>query len=117
MHLRVHLLYAENSYGDVMTRSEIEALCRGLLHNAAARQWAASRVEPETPSADYLTGFAAGWEGGEVAALALIISLITEQSATRLVEEARAQAAVDTAFPFELHIDDHHVVPTNEEAA
>ncbi|MGH9224668.1 MAG: hypothetical protein ACRD2W_13025 [Acidimicrobiales bacterium] len=127
--LRVWTLYAEDSYGDVKHMSEmetpglgapglgareLEALCRGLLLNAAARRWAASGVEPEPPSAEYLTGFAAGWEGGEMAALALVISLITEESATRLVEEARAQASVDAVFPFELHIE---VTPADEEAA
>ena len=94
--------------------NELEGLCRGLLLNAAARRWAASRVEPEAPSAEYLTGFAAGWEGGEMAALALVLSLITEESATALVEEARTQAAVDAAFPFELHIE---MEPSDEEAA
>ena len=93
---------------------ELEDLCRGLLHNAAAREWAASRVAPEAPSADYLTGFAAGWEGGELGAMALVLSMITGESATRLVEEARTQAAVDAAFPFELHVE---MAQGDEEAA
>ena len=99
-----------------MNMTEVEALCRGLLLNAAARRWAAAKVEPESPSAEYLTGFAAGWEGGEMAAMALVISMITNESATRLVEEARTQAAIEAAFPFDLHIDDG-TAPSNEEAA
>ena len=84
--------------------SEIEDLCRGLLANAAARQWAASKVQPEAPSADYVTGFAAGVETGEVQALSLVLRMLTGESPTRLAEEARSQAAVDAAFPFEVHI-------------
>ena len=88
-----------------MTAQELEGLARGLLHNAAARQWAASRAEPEVKSAEYLTGFAAGHEAGEVAAMALIVSLLSGESATALIDEVRAQAAVDAAFPFDLEIE------------
>ena len=86
--------------------SEMEAVLRGLLLNAAAREWVASRVAPEAPSPEYQTGYAAGWEGGELAALALVIALLTDESATTLVEEARAHAAVETSFPFELHVEE-----------
>lgn len=81
------------------------ALCRGLLHNAAARQLALSRAEPEAPSAEYLTGFGAGWEAGHVAGMALALSVLTGESPTALVEDARAQAAVDLSFPFEVHFE------------
>ena len=87
-----------------MSSTEVEAQLRAFLHNAAARQWAVSQVDPEQPSADYLTGFGAGWEAGQVAALALALSLFTGGSVREIVEETRAQAAVDAAFPFELHI-------------
>ena len=80
-------------------------LCRGMLQNAAARQLVFSRVEPEEASADYLAGFAAGWEAGHVAALALTLSLLTGESSSALVEDARARAAVELAFPFELHLE------------
>lgn len=95
-----------------MTITEIEAQLKGFLLNAAARQWAVSQVDPEQPSADYLTGFGAGWEAGQVSALALVMSMLTAGSVTEIVEDARAQAAVDAAFPFELH-----VVSNDEEEA
>jgi hypothetical protein len=85
---------------------QVEAMCRAFLQNAAARQRVVSRVAPEEPSADYLTGFGEGREAGELSALALILSVITGESATALIEEAQSQAAVDAAFPFELHISD-----------
>lgn len=85
--------------------TEVEALCRGFLQNAAARQSAVARVEPEVASADYLTGFGAGWEAGHVAALALAVGLMSGGSPTVLVEEALTQAAVDSAFSFELHLE------------
>lgn len=90
-----------------MEEVDVQALelCRGLLHNAAARQLVFSRADPEEPSADYLTGFGAGWEAGHVAALALALSLLTGESPAALVEEARARAAVDLSFPFDVHIE------------
>lgn len=87
-----------------MTLEELEAVCRGLLRNAAARGWAATRAEPETPTPEYRTGFAAGYEAGELAALALVVSMLSGDSATALVDEARSQAAVEAEFPFELHV-------------
>ncbi|HEX3621640.1 MAG TPA: hypothetical protein VHT97_04920 [Acidimicrobiales bacterium] len=82
------------------------ALCRGLLQNAAARQLVFSRAEPEVASAEYLTGFGAGWEAGHVSALALALSVLTGESPAALVEDARAQAAVDLSFPFDVHIEE-----------
>lgn len=87
-----------------MTSSEIEAQLKDFLLNAAARQWAVSQVDPDQPSADYLTGFGAGWEAGQLAALALVMSMLTGGSVTEIVEDARTEAAVDAAFPFELHV-------------
>jgi len=85
---------------------DIESLCRGFLQNAAARQWAVARVSPEAPGAEYLTGFGAGWEAGHVAALALVVAMLSGASVTELIEEADAQAAVESAFPFDLVITD-----------
>lgn len=82
-----------------------EALCRGLLNTAAARQVALSRGEPERPSVEYLTGFSAGWESGQVSAFSLALSVITGESPTYLANEALARAAVDAAIPFELHLE------------
>lgn len=81
------------------------SLCRGLLQNAAARQRIFARAEPAEPSADYLTGFGAGWEAGQIAGLALALSVLTDESATAMVEEAQAGAAVELAFPFDLHVE------------
>lgn len=85
--------------------SQFETLCQGLLANAGARHLATSSVEPESPSADYRTGFAAGWEAGQLSALALVVGALTDQSPTQLVEETLARASVDSAFPFELYVE------------
>jgi hypothetical protein len=82
---------------------EVEALCRGFLQNAAARQSVVSRVSPDEPSADFLTGFSAGFEAGQVAGLALAVGVMSGDSPTALIEDAASAAAVDLAFPFELH--------------
>lgn len=85
--------------------TDLESIVRAFLHNAAGRHWAAARAEPAAPSVDYRTGFAAGMEAGHVAAFALVVSAITGESATQLIEEAQAQAAVDSALPFDLHLE------------
>lgn len=85
----------------------VESACRIFLANAASRLWAANEVRPEAPSVDYVTGFAAGRELAEVEAFALILSMVTGESATRLAEEAKMRAAVDSSFPFDLHIEPH----------
>ena len=86
--------------------NETEALCRRFLQNAAARQSIVARVQPEAPSADYLAGFSAGRDAGQVAGIALALGVMTGQSPTALVEDAQSQAAVDAAFPFELYIEE-----------
>jgi hypothetical protein len=85
--------------------SEIEALCRRFLQNAAARQSIVARAQPEEPSADYLAGFSAGFDSGQVAALALALGALTGESPTALIEDAQGQAVVDAAFPFELYLE------------
>lgn len=85
---------------------EIETLCRGFLANAAAREWAISRVAPEEPTVDYRTGFSAGFQAGELTGVAVVLSLLTGESATTLVDEARARASVDAAFPVEFHLEE-----------
>jgi len=85
--------------------TEAEALCRGFLQNAVARRSVVARVGPEVPSADYLAGFSAGFDSGEVAALALAVGVLSGESPTALIEDAHGQAAVDSAFSFELHIE------------
>ncbi len=85
---------------------DIESLCRGFLQNAAARHWAIAQVAPEAPTAEYLTGYGDGWEAGHVAALALVITMMSGDSMTGLIEEAGSRAAVESAFPFDLVIVD-----------
>jgi len=85
---------------------ETEALCRGFLQNAAVRQSVVSRIQPEAPSADYLAGFSAGREAGQVAGIALALGVTTGQSPSALIEDAQSQAAVEAAFPFELYIEE-----------
>lgn len=83
----------------------VESIVRSFLANAAARLWAAQRAGPEDPSVDYRTGFAAGKEAGEVGALALVLAELTGESVTALIEVAQAQAAVESAMPFELRLE------------
>lgn len=85
--------------------TDAEAMCRGFLQNAAARQSVVARVAPEEPSADYLAGFSAGFDSGQVAALALAVGVLSGESPTALIQDARGQAAVESAFPFELHLE------------
>jgi hypothetical protein len=85
--------------------TEIEALCRGFLQNVVARQSVVSRVQPEEPSADYLAGFSAGFDSGQVASLALALGVLTGESPTALTQDAQGQAVVDAAFPFELYLE------------
>ncbi len=84
---------------------DIESLCRGFLQNAAARHWAVGKVAPEAPTFDYLTGYGDGWEAGHVAALALVIAMMSGESMTGLIEEADTRAAVESAFPFDAIFD------------
>ena len=79
-----------------------EALVRGFLSNAAARHHAVSIVSPEAPTADYLHGYGDGWEAGHVAGLALAVSVLSGESPSTLIDDAQAQAAVETAYPFDL---------------
>ena len=72
-----------------MDDDDIESMCRGFLQNAAARHWAVARVAPEAPTVDYLTGFGDGWEAGHVAALALVVAMLSGESITALIERGR----------------------------
>jgi hypothetical protein len=89
----------------------IESMCRGFLLNAAARHRAVASVAPEAPSVDYLTGFGDGWEAGHVAALALVVSMMSGDSIGTLIDDAASQAAVEAAFPFDLIIVDAEAGP------
>jgi hypothetical protein len=85
---------------------DIESLCRGFLQNAAARHWAVAQVAPEAPTVDYLTGFGDGWEAGHVEAFALVVSMMSGESMTDLMNDAGSRAAIESAFPFDMIIVD-----------
>ena len=85
---------------------DIESLCRGFLQNAAARHWAVAQVAPEDPTVDYLTGFGDGWEAGHVEAFALVVSMMSGESMTDLMNDAGSRAAIESAFPFDTIIVD-----------
>lgn len=84
--------------------TEAESMCRGFLQNVATRRSVVASVGPEEPSADYLAGFSAGFDSGQVAGLALAVAVMSGESPTALIEDAHSQAAVDSALPFELHL-------------
>lgn len=83
----------------------IESIVRGMLHRAVGREYTVSQAAPEAASAEYLTGFAAGELTGTASTAALVLGMLTDESPTKILEEARAQAAVENAFPFDLHIE------------
>ena len=49
-----------------------------------------------------MAGFGDGWEAGHVADFALVVAMLSGESITTLIEEAGTQAAVESAFPFDL---------------
>ena len=85
---------------------DIESMCRGFLQNAAARHWAVAQVAPEAPTVDYLSGFGDGWEAGHVEAFALVVSMLSGESMTDLMNDSGTRAAVESAFPFDLVVVD-----------
>ena len=78
---------------------DIESMCRGFLQNAAARQWAVAQVAPEAPTVDYLTGFGDGWEAGHVEAFALVVSMLSGESMTDLMNDAGSRAVGGGGLP------------------
>lgn len=80
-------------------------LLTGFLHNAAARHQAVAQLAPSAPSDGYLTGYGDGWEAGQVAGLALALSVLTGASPAALIDDATAAASVNTAFPVEFEFE------------
>ncbi len=85
--------------------TEIETVCRDILHRASLQERIVNQAAPEAPSPEYLTGFGAGQLDGQLGTAAMILGLVLDDSPTRLLDDARSQAAVESAFPFDLHID------------
>ena len=94
---------------------EVEIICRGILQKTMGRAHTISQIAPEAPSADYLSGHGAGHLEGQASVAALVLALLTGGSATQILEEARSAAAVDSAFPFDLHLDVDGANPPLEE--
>ena len=94
---------------------EIEIMCRGILQKTMARTNTLSQIAPDVPSADYLSGHSAGHLEGQAAVASLVLSLVKGESATQILEEARSAAAVDAAFPFDLHMNIDGMTPAMEE--
>jgi len=84
---------------------EIEMMCRSVLQRAGAREYTMSQAAPEAPSVDFRSGYSEGQLTGQLNIAALILAIVTGESPTKILEEARAQAQVENAFPFDLHID------------
>ena len=79
-------------------------LSEHLTQRLSKRRLVRRDYSPESPSPEWLTGFAAGQIEGQLSTAAIVLGLLTDQSPTRILEEARSQAAVQAAFPFDLHV-------------
>lgn len=84
---------------------EIETVLRDILHRVSHQERLVSRGAPESPSPEFLTGFAAGQLDGQMSTAAIVLGLLIDESPSRILEDARSQAAVEESFPFDLHID------------
>lgn len=85
--------------------NEVETVCRDILHRVSLQERLVSRGAPETPSPEFLTGFAAGQLDGRMSTAAIVLAVLLDDSPSRLLEDARSQAAVEESFPFDLHIE------------
>lgn len=84
---------------------EIETMCRSILQKAGSQEYTLSQAEPEELSVDYRSGYAAGRLAGQMSTAALMLGIVTGESPSTLLDNARAQAKIENAFPFDLHID------------
>jgi hypothetical protein len=84
---------------------EIEMMCRSILQRAGAREYTMSQSAPEVQSVDFRSGYAEGQLTGQLTTAALMLGIATGESPGKILDEARAQAQVENAFPFDLHID------------
>lgn len=84
---------------------EIETMCRSVLQRSGAREFTFSQAAPEVPSVDFRSGYSEGQLVGQLNMAALILGIVTGESPTTILEDVWAQAKVENAFPFDLHID------------
>jgi len=83
---------------------EIEMMCRSILQRAGAREYTMSQAAPEVQSVDFKSGFAEGQLTGQLTTAALMLGLLKGESPSKILDDARAQAKIDNAFPFDLHM-------------
>ena len=83
---------------------EITMMCRSVLQRAGAREFTLSQSAPEVETVDYKSGYAEGHLVGQLATAAIMLGLATGESPTKILDDARAQAQVENAFPFDLHM-------------
>jgi len=88
----------------VTPMEEVEMMCRSILQRAGAREYTLSQSAPEVPTVDYRSGVAEGQLTGQMTTAALMLGLVTGESPTKILEEARVQAQVERDFPFDLHM-------------
>ncbi len=91
---------------------EIEMMCRSILQRAGAREYTMSQSAPEVETVDYRNGYAEGQLTGQLTTAALMLGLVTGESPSKILDEARAQAQVENAFPFDLHMTGMEAVDT-----
>jgi len=84
---------------------EITMMCRSILQRAGAREYTLSQAAPEVQSVDFRSGYAEGQLAGQLTTAALMLALATGESPSKVLDDARAQAKVENAFPFDLHMD------------
>jgi hypothetical protein len=84
---------------------EIEMMCRSILQRAGAREYTMSQSAPEAPTVEFRSGYSEGQLAGQLTTAALILAIVTGESPSTVLDDARAQAKVENAFPFDLHID------------
>ena len=83
---------------------EIEMMCRSILQRAGAREYTLTQSAPEVQTAEFRSGYAEGQLTGQLTTAAIMLGLATGDSPSRILDEARAQAQVENAFPFDLHM-------------
>lgn len=83
-------------------RNQAIAFIKGCLFDATQENYALEQFDPTNPTIEWLDGVGAGRRVGIIQALAISLAAITGESPTQLVEDAYAQALVESEFPFEL---------------
>ncbi len=83
-----------------------EATILGMLLDAVEADRSLSMADPEVLTTEWLDGFGAGRRKGIAFAMAVALATIRGTSPTRELEDAHSFAAVESAYPFELHVEE-----------